>query len=183
MEWKTKWFILFGVVIDGMASLKQSFFATITGRFIGSRFPMAHRPLLFPILLVPLCTGMLPGSASRGGSAVAQAQDPNPNPSPTPGPGSPLLPSPDPDQDQAPPAIVSITPGSGPAGTPVAIHGSHLTGATEADFGDAKASITVTSDTEAHTAVPADAVAGSAPVVVVTPAGTSSPATFTVTEK
>lgn len=156
---------------------------------------MAHRPLLLPILLVPLCTGMLPGSASRGGSAVAQAQDPSPNPTPnpnpsptpTPGPGSPRPPSPnpapDPDQDQAPPVIVSLTPGAGPAGTPVAIHGSHLTGATEADFGDAMASVTVTSDTEAHTVVPADAVTGSAPVVVVTPAGTSSPATFTVTDK
>lgn len=156
---------------------------------------MAHRPLLLPLLLVPLCTGMLPGSASRGGSAVAQAQDPNPSPNPTPnpsptptpGPGSPRPPSPnpapDPGQDQAPPAIVSLTPGSGPAGTPVTIHGSHLTGATEADFGDAKASVTVTSDTEAHTVVPADAVTGSAPVVVVTPAGTSSPATFTVTDK
>jgi hypothetical protein len=65
----------------------------------------------------------------------------------------------------------------------VVLHGTHLTGATEADFGDAKASISVASPTEAQTTVPFDAEVGPVPVTVITPSGSSAPATFTVTAR
>jgi len=164
---------------------------------------MSVRRFRFSALLALGCTGILMSLTFSGGSAVAQAQQdpapapspapvPPPAPAPSPAPAPPPVPAPaptpvpapDPDLDQdQPPAIASLTPTSGPAGTQVVLHGTHLTGATEADFGDAKASISVTSPMEAQTTVPADAEVGPVPVIVITASGSSAPATFTVTSK
>ena len=158
---------------------------------------MSVRRFRFSALLALGCTGILMSLTFSGGSTVAQAQQ-DPAPAPSPAPVPPLapapppvpapaptpVPAPDPDLDQdQPPAIASLTPTSGPAGTQVVLHGTHLTGATEADFGDAKASISVTSPMEAQTTVPADAEVGPVPVIVITASGSSAPATFTVTSK
>jgi len=170
---------------------------------------MSVRRFRFSALLALGCTGILMSLTFSGGSTVAQAQQdpapapspapvpplapapppapapgPTPIPAPTPTPVPAPVPAPDPDQDQdQPPAITSLSPTSGPAGTQVVLHGTHLTGATEADFGDAKASISVTSPMEAQTTVPADAEVGPVPVIVITASGSSAPATFTVTSK
>jgi len=164
---------------------------------------MSVRRFRFSALLALGCTGILMSLTFSGGSTVAQAQQdpapapspapvPPPAPAPSPAPAPPPVPAPaptpvpapDPDLDQdQPPAIASLTPTSGPAGTQVVLHGTHLTGATEADFGDAKASISVTSPMEAQTTVPADAEVGPVPVIVITASGSSAPATFTVTSK
>jgi len=79
------------------------------------------------------------------------------------------------------PVIASFTPDTGPAGTPVTIAGTHLTGATSLSFGGVLAtSWSVTDDYHIAGNVPADAVTGS--ITVITPGGTcTSGAAYTVT--
>jgi hypothetical protein len=71
--------------------------------------------------------------------------------------------------DGGAPAITSITPMSGPAGTSVDIRGSNLTGATSVTFGNNAATFTVDSDSELHTTVPSGAT--NSYITVVTPVG------------
>jgi Divergent InlB B-repeat domain len=79
----------------------------------------------------------------------------------------------------SPPAITSLSPASGPAGTTVTISGSSLNGATAVTFNGASASFTIVSDASIRAVVPAGATSG--PVSVTTPGGTAtSPGSFTV---
>jgi hypothetical protein len=80
----------------------------------------------------------------------------------------------------SPPAVSSVTPGSGWPGSTVTVTGSGFTGTTSVTFNGAAASFTVTSGTQLTATVPAGATSG--PVAVTTPAGTgTSPGSFTVT--
>lgn len=76
------------------------------------------------------------------------------------------------------PAITSLSATSGAVGTPVTITGSGFTSATSVTFGGVTAGFTVGSDSSITTSVPTGA--GTGPVVVTTPAGTSNGVTFTV---
>ena len=80
------------------------------------------------------------------------------------------------------PVILTVTPASGAAGTPVVITGTSFTQTTKVTFGGGKAPaiFTVDSDTQVTATVPAGAPAGY--VVLTTTGGRSrSPDTFTVT--
>ena len=80
------------------------------------------------------------------------------------------------------PVILSVTPGTGAAGTPVVITGTSFTETTKLTFGGGKAAaaFTVDSDTQVTATVPAGAPTG---YIVLTTAGgrSRSPETFTVT--
>jgi IPT/TIG domain len=79
------------------------------------------------------------------------------------------------------PAISSISPTSGKAGTQVTINGSGLTGTTSVAFGGGRAaSFTVVSDVQVRTTVPNGAKTG--PIRLTTPGGSASSQTFTVTK-
>ncbi|MFK4184523.1 beta strand repeat-containing protein [Streptomyces sparsogenes] len=78
------------------------------------------------------------------------------------------------------PTVSTVVPGQGPTagGNPVMITGSGFTGATQVLFGTTPApSFTVNSPTQI-TAIAPPGVAGTSPVNVVTPGGTSSPGAF-----
>jgi len=78
------------------------------------------------------------------------------------------------------PAIISFTPGSGPAGTLVTISGSGLAGATKVTVGGKTAAFKVVNDSEITATVPTGAKTGK--IVVTTPGGTATSKTsFTVT--
>lgn len=78
------------------------------------------------------------------------------------------------------PAISSFTPGSGPVGTSVDIHGVNFSGATSVTFNGTAASFTVDSDAEIHATVPSGATTG--PISVTAPNGTgTSNSSFGVT--
>ncbi|UGS36913.1 IPT/TIG domain-containing protein [Capillimicrobium parvum] len=78
------------------------------------------------------------------------------------------------------PTISSFAPATGPAGTPIVITGTNLTGATAVTFGGVPAAaFTVNSPTTITATVPANAVSG--PITVTTPNGSaSSTANFAV---
>lgn len=79
------------------------------------------------------------------------------------------------------PTVLSVDPSHGPAagGTTVTLTGTRFTGATAVTFdGIPGVDLTVVSDTEVTVTTPAHA-AGVVDVLVVTPIGTSNPATFT----
>jgi hypothetical protein len=63
-------------------------------------------------------------------------------------------------QSPAAPTIVGFSPTSGPAGTVVIVTGTGLTGATAVRFNGTQAALTVDSDTQVTTAVPAGATSG-----------------------
>jgi hypothetical protein len=79
-----------------------------------------------------------------------------------------------------PPAVTSISPGSGPIGTTVTLTGSHLTGTVGVMLGSV---ITVpTSVDDSHVTFTVPPGAGSGQVKILNPAGSAiSPGTFTVT--
>ena len=78
------------------------------------------------------------------------------------------------------PSLDFFSPGSGPAGTPVTLTGSHFLSATAVTFNGVAATFMVINDTTITTTVPALATTG--PIVVTNPHGTSSNLTdFTVT--
>ena len=78
------------------------------------------------------------------------------------------------------PTITSFTPTSGPRGTPVAITGTFLSGATSVTFGGASATFTVNSATQITATVPDGGTTG--PIIVRTPNGTAvSSSIFAVT--
>ncbi|QUW01563.1 FG-GAP repeat protein [Chloracidobacterium sp. MS 40/45] len=77
------------------------------------------------------------------------------------------------------PTLTSFSPASGPVGTPVTITGTNFLNVSSVTFGDLPARFTVTSPTQITATVPAGAV--TAPIRVVTPAGSATSATsFTV---
>jgi len=78
------------------------------------------------------------------------------------------------------PVVTSLMPSSGPVtgGTSVDIVGTGLTGAAAVSFDGVPATFTVLSGTAVRATSPAHA-AGTVPVTVRTPAGTSAPVTFT----
>ncbi|MFK4791795.1 IPT/TIG domain-containing protein [Microbacterium sp. ZW T5_56] len=78
------------------------------------------------------------------------------------------------------PVATSISPNTGPTagGTPVTITGSNLDGATEVLFGGVPATITSNTPTTVNVTTPPHA-AGSVPVIVTTPGGTSASLIFT----
>jgi hypothetical protein len=78
------------------------------------------------------------------------------------------------------PVVTSLTPSSGPVagGTTVDITGSRLTGATAVSFGGTAATFTILSSTVVRATSPTHA-AGSVPVTVKTPGGTSAPVSYT----
>ncbi len=79
-----------------------------------------------------------------------------------------------------PPAITSVSPGSGPIGTPVAITGTHLLGTVGVKIGSIIAVPTSVTATEVDFTVPPGAVTGR--IVILNPAGSAtSPGSFTVT--
>jgi Big-like domain-containing protein/K319-like protein/IPT/TIG domain-containing protein len=79
----------------------------------------------------------------------------------------------------APPTISFFTPGSGPVGVSVAVHGGSFTSAQTVKFNGVSASFTVAADTLLQATVPAGASTG--PIAVTNPAGTAtSAAAFTV---
>jgi hypothetical protein len=72
-----------------------------------------------------------------------------------------------------PPTVITISPGSGPAGTTVTVNGTNFTGATEVDFGSGnKASFTVNNSTTLTATAPAGS--GTVDVTVITTGGTSA---------
>jgi subtilisin-like proprotein convertase family protein len=74
------------------------------------------------------------------------------------------------------PTITSFAPTTGPAGTPVVITGTNLTGATGVSFGGIPAAaFTVNNPTTITATVPAGAVSG--PITVTTPNGTATSTT------
>ncbi len=79
----------------------------------------------------------------------------------------------------AAPVVTSATPGGAAVGALVTIHGTGFTGATSVAFGAVSATVfTVLDDFTIVVSVPAGS-AGSAPVTVVTPAGTSNALPYT----
>jgi hypothetical protein len=77
------------------------------------------------------------------------------------------------------PTLTSFSPASGPVGTSVTITGTNFLNVSSVTFGDLPARFTVTSPTQLTATVPAGAV--TAPIRVVTPAGSATSATsFTV---
>jgi len=159
---------------------------------------MAFPTVRFSALLVLAGAGLTAPFAQSSARAAAQvpAPTPAPSPAPTPNPPAPAPPSPAPAPDPPSPApapapdtdkvpiITSISPASGPVGTQVVLRGTNLGGATEVDFGDVRATFSLSSATEVRTTVPAEVGLGPASVVVITPAGAAvSPTTFTVTAK
>lgn len=77
------------------------------------------------------------------------------------------------------PSVASVLPGGESAGEQVTITGANLLGATSVKFGAVEATdFTVVSSTTIVATIPAG-TAGSAPVTVVTPGGTSSPRAYT----
>ena len=78
-----------------------------------------------------------------------------------------------------PPALSTLGPTSGTAGTAVAVTGTNLTGATSVTFNGTTATFTVNSASQITATVPAGATTGN--VVVTTPAGVSNGLPFTVT--
>ncbi|MCC7104328.1 MAG: IPT/TIG domain-containing protein, partial [Chloroflexi bacterium] len=80
----------------------------------------------------------------------------------------------------AAPVIDSVSPSSGPIGTPITISGSGFTGASEVRFNGTPAFFALNSPSNITTAVPNGATSG--PVTVTTPDGTATrPTRFTVT--
>jgi IPT/TIG domain-containing protein/flagellar hook capping protein FlgD len=78
-----------------------------------------------------------------------------------------------------PPTITFFTPGSGPVGAQVTVHGSSFTTASAVRFNGSAAVYTIESDTLVRATVPAGA--GSGPISVTNPSGTyASAASFTV---
>ena len=77
------------------------------------------------------------------------------------------------------PTVQGTSPTSGTAGTQVDIGGKNFTGATEVRFNGTRVDFTVSSDSLIITHVPSGATTG--PITVVTPSGTASSGTFTVT--
>lgn len=73
-----------------------------------------------------------------------------------------------------PPAIVSLNPTIGPAGTIVTITGTNLTGATSVTFNNVSAAFSVVSNTEITATVPATATTGK--IVIITPGGKATSA-------
>ena len=79
------------------------------------------------------------------------------------------------------PVIISFSPTSGGASTPVTISGKGFTGATSVKFNGTSATFTVSSDTQVNTTVPSSATTG--PISVTAPGGptVASTSNFTVT--
>lgn len=80
------------------------------------------------------------------------------------------------------PKISSLSPASGPVGTPVTINGSGLIQATTVKFGTVAATtFAVVSDSEVTADVPSGVAAGAVTISIITPGGTAnSPTKFTV---
>ena len=76
------------------------------------------------------------------------------------------------------PALSSLSPASGPAGTSVVIAGTNLTGATAVSFNGTAAAFTVSSATQITATVPAGTSTGL--VTVATPGGTTNGLLFTL---
>jgi large repetitive protein len=77
------------------------------------------------------------------------------------------------------PVVLSFSPTSGPAGTPVTITGDSLTQTTKVAFGGMEATFTVDSDTQLTATVPTGAVTGD--IVIQTLGGKAWTPSFTVT--
>lgn len=77
------------------------------------------------------------------------------------------------------PLVSSATPPSAVATTPMTINGSYFTGATSVKFGAASATSVVVVNPSKITCVMPAGSAGSAPVTVITPAGTSNALAYT----
>jgi hypothetical protein len=80
------------------------------------------------------------------------------------------------------PVISTLSPTSGPVGTPVTIDGTNLSGATSVSFAGTAAQFTVVSASQISATVPSGAKSGS--ITAVTPEGTAtSPQSFRVTKR
>ena len=77
-----------------------------------------------------------------------------------------------------PPAVVSLEPTQGPAGTPILIRGQYFKGATQVSLNGLAMTFTVDGDGAIHTVVPRGASTG--PIQVAGPGGTCLTAGFTV---
>jgi hypothetical protein len=134
----------------------------------------------------PLCASPTGGSNSGtnginnpvgvSGPATAPASgNISPHAEVTPSISGPVAPSsPPPSEATAPPQVSAVSPATGAAvgGDSVTITGSGFTGATEVDFGDTSASMTVVSDTQITATSPPGS--GIVDVTVVTPNGASA---------